>query len=207
MLTDRCRRRASAPPRTTCCDRIGIVAGDDVPLRHAAQPGQLALRELAGRGRAGLASAGRCGRRRARPRPAGSRPSASTAGRDGGRRARAAPAPRRRSRPSSIAAKRCAMRACSQARSRGSSAISGACSAARRRVWRCEIGAPVTRCTSSARWIRCASRGAMRAAATGSTVASSACSAGQPSCARAVPARRGSPDRRPASRRCRRTAP
>ncbi len=38
-----------------------------------------------------------------------------------------------------------------------------------RRVWRCEIGAPVTRCTSSARWIRCASRGAMRAAATGST--------------------------------------
>ena len=89
----------------------------------------------------------------------------------------------------SMASKRCAMRWCSQPRSAGSSENSGVAShsgdcAPGCRAWKLDQGCPVSRNTSSARWMRCASPGASRAAVGGSTRASSACSAGQPSLGR-----------------------
>ena len=84
-----------------------------------------------------------------------------------------------------MASKRRAMSACSRARSAGTSASAmrgpSDSADASRRPCSDEMGCPLKRCTSSARWIRCASVGARRAAVSGSTKASSACSAGQPS--------------------------
>ena len=79
-------------------------------------------------------------------------------------------APRRRGRRRASPRSARAMRACSQARSLGSSEISGGGSAPRlARCARRDSGRPLTRWTSSARWMRCASFGARRAAVAGST--------------------------------------
>ena len=158
------------------------VAGDDLAPRHRAQPGQLALGELARRrGRARAASAVEVAGVERRPRLAIA---------DGAHRRQvgmqvAARAQRAHlvdeARPRASPRSARAMRACSQARSRGSSAISGGVRRRRRALCHADSGRPLTRCTSSARWMRCASFGARRAAVAGSTRASSACSAGQPS--------------------------
>ena len=112
--------------------RIGRIAGDHAAPRHAAQPGQLPLGELAGGEDAPVAQVRRAGTaqpvasaRPAVPRPAGSRRSACWAGRRcRSPRARSAFTSSRKP-AASMASKRCAMRSCSQPRSAGSSENSG----------------------------------------------------------------------------------
>ena len=128
----------------------------DHALGHAAQPGLLPLGELAGRGDAALGEGVQRAVVEVRPRSAGSRRSASTAGPASGR-----PALQARTsstRPSaSIWRKRCAMRGAAR-RSVGSSAINGGRGPAGAAPGRgVDSGRPLTRQTSSARWMRCAS--------------------------------------------------
>ena len=199
-------RQASLQRLHRCRDGLGGVAGHDASRRHRAQPGQLALGELARGGDAGFAQLVQAAPRPAPARPGGSRRSASTAGRRAGRRARAAPAPRRAGRRPAWRRSAAAMRACSQARdSRFQRDQRPGRAAARCAACRVLVPGrqrlPVSRQTSSARWMRCASAGARRAAVAGSTRASSACSAGQPRAAASASMRwRGAP-RRPAGMR------
>ena len=109
---------------TTRAGAPAFVAGERLALRHAAQPGELALGELA-RGECRVRAGRRAVRRPAPPRPGGSPRSASRAGRDGVA-ARAGAAPRRPARRRASASKRwrCA-RAARRLRVRAPAAAAG----------------------------------------------------------------------------------
>ena len=176
-------QRARAHARRTRSSASAASQATRLPPRHRAQPGQLALGELARRGAAARLQARRGRRGRAPPRPGGSRPRASTAAPGRGRRARAgartsstkpAAEHRREARVDARVQPAAVGRLERDQRRRfGARRAAAGCHA--------ESGRPLTRWTSSARWMRCASFGASRAAVAGSTRASSACSAGQPS--------------------------
>ena len=149
-VPDRGRQAEEAPPGRAIAAVRRRIAPHGVEF--AAQPGPLALRELAGGGDGALAERGR--RRPARPgipTPGDSRRRGSRAGpavRDGAgvRAARAARRTSSRKPASSIASNRRAMRSCSTARSRGAStSLSTRTGGRSRACMRChsEIGRPL----------------------------------------------------------------
>ena len=160
------RPRRSAPARaTTWAVASGASQATTWRARHAAQPGELALGELAGGGDAASRAAPRGRRPRAPPRPGGSRRSASTAG-PACRSPRARSAPhlvdqaggehRREALADALVQPGAVARLERDQRRRLGAA---AC-----RVCQAESGRPLSAWTSSARWMRCASFGARRAA-------------------------------------------
>ena len=189
-----CRRLARSwlparamPAASTCASIVSSSQAITWRCRHAAQPGQLPLGQLPRGDDAAFAPL--------RQRRAAVQRLPGLAVTDAAHRrqvqvqvaARAqAPAPRPGSRASSMASKRCAMRSCSQlrcARFERQHRHAGEARSARAGsvlAMQALSGRPVSRYTSSARWMRWLSLGASRAAVTGSTGASSACIAGQP---------------------------